>query len=300
MDSPQTASETWTVARLLRWTQAYFSEHKLDSPRLCAEILLAHVLGCERIELYTRHALIPDDVRRATYRELVRQAAAGRPIAYLVGEKEFFSLRFEVTPDVLIPRPETEVLVERVIHLAREAHSPIRSVLDVGTGSGCIAVSLAKNLPDVTIFASDIAPAALEVARRNARRHGVLERIEFRLGDLFAPWVGRAFDVIVSNPPYIARREAAALPANVREHEPHRALLAGEDGLEVIRRLVVESAAHLAPGGRLLMEVAWNQAAAVNRMLRECGWEEIVTHRDGLGHERVVQARRRAAETQVA
>ena len=302
MGAARTEDDPWTVSRLLEWTRGFFREHEVESPRLCAEILLAHAMGCERIELYTRHESIPDQEVLRRFRSAVKQAAAGKPIGHLTGRKEFFSLEFEVTPKVLIPRPETEVLVERVIHLVRHGKDEIRSILDVGTGSGCIAVSLAKNLPDVPIFACDVSEAALEVARRNAERHGVLERIGFRLGDLFEPWEpDRRFDMIVSNPPYIAESEAASLPTNVRDFEPHGALFAGADGLDVLRRLAAEAPGHLAPGGHLLTEVAYNQSAAVRSLLDETVWRDIVTYPDDLGHERVVHARCHANErTQVA
>lgn len=302
MGAAETKDDPWTVSRLLEWTRGFFREHGVESPRLCAEILLAYAMGCERIELYTRHESIPDQEVLRRFRSAVKQAAAGRPIGHLTGKKEFFSLEFEVTPEVLIPRPETEVLVERVIHLVRHGEDELRSILDLGTGSGCIAISLAKNLPDVAMFACDVSPTAIEVARRNAAHHGVLNRIGIRLGDLFEPWEpDRRFDVIVSNPPYVAESEAASLPANVRDFEPHGALFAGTDGLDILRRLIVTAPQHLTAGGHLLTEMAYNQAAAVRSLLDETGWRDIVTYRDDLGHERVAHARRRANEqTQVA
>lgn len=302
MSGSETEGDCWTVARLLEWTRGYFEKHGVESPRLCAEILLAHAMGCERIELYTRHASVPGDEVLRTFRSVIKEAAAGRPIAYLTGTKEFFSVQFEVTPDVMIPRPETEVLVERAIRLVRRAEDRIGSILDVGTGSGCIAISLAKNLADVSICASDVSEAALAVAQRNAERHGLLGRIEFRAGDLFEPWKPDGkFDMIVSNPPYVGRSEAASLPAGVREFEPHAALFAGEDGLDILRRLVAEAPQYLKPEGHLLIEVAYNQSAAVRGLLDESVWSDIVTYRDALQHERVVHARRLASEqTQVA
>ncbi len=302
MSGADPRNEPWTVTRLLDWTRAYFEKHGVDSPRLCAEILLAHAMGCERIELYTRHDAVPAEEALRTFRTAIAEAATGRPIAYLTGSKEFFSLSFEVTPDVLIPRPETEVLVERAIHLVRHAGGRIQSILDVGTGSGCIAISLAKHLADVLICASDISKAALEVARRNAERHGLLQRIEFRVSNLFAALeADRRFDMIVSNPPYVAESEAESLPANVRDFEPRVALFAGEDGLAVVRRLITEAPRHLSPGGHMLTEVAYDQSAAVRDLLDESVWSDIVTYRDMLQHERVVHARCRVSEqTQVA
>lgn len=285
-------TQAWTVARLLQWTRGFFERNRIESPRLCAEILLAHALGCERIELYTRYESIPDEDRLAAFREIVRQAAAGKPVAYLTGVKEFFSLSFEVTPDVLIPRPETEVLVERTIHLIRRGLSRRPAILDLCTGSGCVAISLAKNLPEVDLFASDLSEKAIEVAGRNAARHDVTARIEFRQGDLLAPWKpDRRFDVIVCNPPYVALRDKANLPVNVREYEPALALFGGEDGCDFLRRLAVEIPASLVPDGHFLMEIAYDQADAARAVLEEAGWRDILAYRDGLGIQRVMHSR---------
>jgi len=305
MESPDTGPGTWTVARLLAWTRDYLERSGIESPRLCAELLLAHAMKCERIRLYTRHDRVPGEDVLQTFRESVKQAAAGRPIAYLTGAKEFFSLTFEVTPDVLIPRPETEVLVERTIELVRNSAGALCSLLDLGTGSGCVIVSLAKHLPDTQLFASDISEPALQVARRNAERHGVSEHIEFRVGDLFDAWAQHAtesgepaaapprFDVVVCNPPYVAEADAASLPIDVREHEPRVALLAGPDGLSVLRRVIAEAPGWLNRGGHVLLEVAFDQAAAVRALLDESVWDAIVTYPDELKHERVVHARLR-------
>lgn len=330
-----TQSEPWTVARLLGWTTEFFKNRQLDAPRLSAEILLAHALECERIELYTRHDAVPGEQARTSFREHVRKAGDGAPIAYLIGYKEFFSARFAVNEHVLIPRPETEMLVERTISLVRggaerstaertsieddadgdaterdasetdaERHAgmPGARILEIGTGSGCIAVSLAQHLPDARLFASDIASDALAVARANAEGHGVHERIDFREGDLYAPWEGdEPFDIIVSNPPYIAQTDADSLPANVRDFEPAAALFAGDDGLAVLRGLIAGAPAHLRPGGCLLAEIAYDQAGAVRNLLDASAWGDIVTYRDMAQHERVVHARRLAAgSTQVA
>ena len=302
----------WTIARLLSWTRDHFQRCRLESPRLCAEILLAHALACERIRLYTRFEEVPGESLLARFRELVREAGTGRPIAYLTGTKEFFSLPFEVTPDVLIPRPETEILVERTLDLIRKSATPPRRILDLGTGSGCIAVSLARGLPEARLFASDISESALVVARRNAARHEVAERIEFRAGDLFEPWraadsaalQGGApadtpkFDVLVSNPPYVATAPGAPVARNVRDHEPALALFAGPDGLDIVRRIIREAPEFVTAGddansgGHLLLEIAFDQAAAVRELLAGAGWRDIVSYRDAAGHERVLHARR--------
>ena len=293
MSDAQSTNGPWTVARLLAWTREYFERSSVESPRLCAEILLSHALNCERIELYTRHEAVPDSGALDRFRGLVKQAADGKPIAYLTGSKEFFSLAFEVSPDVLIPRPETELLVERIVHMVRRGGMKLESILDLGTGSGCIAIALARNLPDVKIFASDVSEAALALAQKNAERLGVAQRIEFRAGDLLEPWTDAGpFDAIASNPPYIAEHEAESLPRNVRDFEPRSALFAGADGLDVIRRLVDDSHTQIADGGHLLFEVAYNQAPSVRNLLDETRWRDIVTYRDGAQHERVVHARK--------
>lgn len=287
------STERWTVARLLDWTRDYFQRSGLESPRLCAEILLAHALGCDRLELYTRPDCEPAKDKLAAFRATLRDAAAGKPIAYITGRKEFFALTFAVTPSVLVPRPETETLVERVIHSVRFDARGARRLLEIGVGSGCVIVSIAKQLPDLACSGSDISGAALEVARGNVARHGLSERIELREGDLFAPWVDEApFDLIISNPPYIGLSERAALPANVREHEPPEALFAGDDGLAIIRRIASEAGPRLAPGGSLFLELGWNQAASARRVLDEAGWRDIVTYKDDLRHERVMHAHR--------
>jgi release factor glutamine methyltransferase len=251
-------------------------------------------MGCARIHLYTRFDQVPGEDVLGTFRGLVRQAAQGVPIAYLTGTKEFFSLPFEVTPDVLIPRPETEILVERALSVVRGPYEGRADVLDLGTGSGCIAVSLARHLPEARIFASDSSEAALAVAGRNAERHGVAERIEFRLGDLFAPWTDNEparFDVIVCNPPYVAT-EGAPVDESVRRYEPAGALFAGRDGLDVIRRVLAEAPGHLRAGGHLLVEMAYDQAPAARQLLNKAAWQEATTYRDGAGHERVLHVRR--------
>ncbi len=296
-------AERWTVGRLLAWTQEYFRQRGLESPRLCAEILLAHVLKTERLRLYTTFDQEPPAAAREAFRELVRRAAGGAPIAYLVGIKEFFSLPFEVGPDVLIPRPETEILVERTITLFKGAADAAPLILDLCTGSGCIAIALARHLPAARILASDISEGAIVIARRNAERHGVAGRIEFRVGDLLDPWRPDAaargpFDVIVCNPPYVAAGDPAVEPS-VRNYEPHVALFAGADGLEVIRRVLGEAPAWLRSGGHLLMEVGYNQAAAVRRLVSDPLWTSATSYRDGGGHERVVHVRAAPVASQV-
>lgn len=282
--------EAWTVGRLLTWTTQWLGGRGSESPRLDAEVLLAHVRGCSRILLYTAFDQVVGDAERARFRELVRRRGDGEPVAYLTGTKEFFSLPFAVSNAVLVPRPETEQLVVRVIDLFREVASP--RLVDVGTGSGAIAVTLAKHLPTASITAIDVSPEAIAVARGNAEIHGVAARIEFVESDLFANVdASRSFDAIVSNPPYVRDDEFDGLPRDVRLHEPKRALVAGPTGAEVIERLVHEAAVRLTPGGWLVVEIgpAEEAEAAVRRA---GGLEPHPTLRDLAGHPRVIQARR--------
>jgi release factor glutamine methyltransferase len=292
-------AESWTVGRLLAWTTDYLKGHGSDSPRLDAEVLLAEALGCRRIELYTAFDDVPGDQRRTAFRELVRRRAEGTPVAYLVGCREFYSLAFRVTPDVLIPRPETELLVVAVLDLAKgeggsgkgeeidkseisnqqipnppssafRPPSPL-SIADVGTGSGIIAVCLAKHLPTCRVVAIDRSAAALTIARENANRHGVAERIEFLESDLLAAAGRRQFDFVVSNPPYVTAAEFERLPPDVRNFEPREALLAGPKGTEVIERLIPQAAERLASGGHLLLEASPTIHDAVRKLLESDG-----------------------------
>jgi release factor glutamine methyltransferase len=286
------AEEAWTVARIIDWTTAHLRKHGSESPRLEAEILLAHARNCPRIQLYVQYNELLSEAERGAMRDLVRRRAQSEPVAYLVGHREFFGLSFRVTPDVLIPRPETETLVLELITAAKALSGP--RILDIGTGSGCIAVAAAVNLPEAAITATDINPRALDVARENAARHGVAERIRFLEGDLFAPLAtDERFDMLVSNPPYVADAEMETLPADVRLHEPATALRAGLQGLDVITRLVAAAPAHLAPGGTLLLEIAPEQAPAVHELLNQTGsFDPARTIKDPFGKDRVVVARR--------
>jgi release factor glutamine methyltransferase len=288
-------TEPWTVGRLLQWTTDYLKRHGSDSPRLDAEVLLAEALGCKRIELYTAFDQEPREEARAAFRELVRRRSEGTPVAYLVGRREFYSLTFRVTPDVLIPRPETEFLVIALLDLARQRQAGQVTVCDVGTGSGIVAVAAAKHLPNARITAVDISPAALEVARSNAETHGVLERIEFLESDLFAAVPPeQRFDFVVSNPPYVSEAEMEALAPDVRDHEPRLALLAGPIGTEVIQTLVSQAAERLNPGGYLLLEISPMIHDAVQALLTaNTRFEPGPTVKDLARLPRVVQARRK-------
>jgi release factor glutamine methyltransferase len=286
------SDDVWTVGRLLTWTTDWLTTKGSESARLDAEVLLAHVRGCQRILLYTAFDTPVSDAERARFRELVKRRGEGEPVAYLVGNREFFSLPFAVSPAVLVPRPETEGLVVRVIDLCKPL--PAAQIIDVGTGSGAIAVTLAKHLPRARLVATDISPTALALARENAARHGVAERIEFLECDLLsAPQAAGPWDVIVSNPPYVRDDEFDGLPRDVRLHEPRGALVAGPTGVEVVARLAADAVGALAAGGWLVVEIGPAVAAAAERALAAVpGLVPGPTLADMAGLPRIVQARK--------
>lgn len=286
-------ADVWTIGRLLQWTADYLKSHKADSPRLDAEVLLAHAMGCKRIELYTSFENIPTDAQRTAFRDLVRRRAEGAPVAYLVGSREFYSLKFAVTPDVLIPRPETEFLVVALLDHAKPRAGEPLAIADVGTGSGILAVCAAKHLPQCRVTAVDVSPAALRVAAQNAAAHGVAERIELLESDLFAGVPSeRRFDFIVSNPPYVAEGEMAAVAPGVKDFEPRGALVAGPRGTEVIEALIPQAAERLQPGGVLLVEISPMIHDAVRTLVEgEPRLELLPTVKDLARLPRVVQAR---------
>jgi release factor glutamine methyltransferase len=286
------ADPDWTVGGLLRWTAGFLAGKGMESPRLDAEVLLGHVLGCQRIDLYgLRHGEPASEEVRQRYRELIRRRVEGCPVAYLVGYKEFFSLRLEVGPDVLIPRPDSELAVTECLRLAKGLAEP--RVLDIGTGSGNLAVAVAKNHKGARVTAVDLSPEALAVAQRNAARHGVADRVRFLSGDLFAPVpTGERFDFILSNPPYIPRDEIPKLAPGVRDYEPHLALDGGTSGYEVLERLAAGAREHLQPGGYLIVEIgAPQEGAARERLKAHAGYELAPTVHDYSGHPRVLVAR---------
>jgi len=293
--SEQTQSESpWTIGRLLNWTTDFLTDKGIESPRLEAEVLLAHARNCQRIELYAAFEEPADDDLRERFRALVKERAAGKPVAYLVGQREFYSLPFHVTPDVLIPRPETEQLVLRALDIAKGIDADPLRLADIGTGSGVVAVCLAKYLPNARITAADVSVAALDVARKNAARHKAEDRIRFVESNLFAQVPAEVkYDVIASNPPYVKTSELAELPIDVREYEPTLALDGGEQGVDIISRLVVQAAERLNSGGWLLMEIGPSTVDATEQLVRDCPLLELeVTLKDDAGLPRIVQAHR--------
>jgi release factor glutamine methyltransferase len=289
------SDQAWTIRRLLDWTKAYLTQKESESPLLDAQVLLAHALGCRRIELYTRYEEQVPEAARARFRELIQRRVAGCPVAYLVGRKEFFSLEFEVNGDVLIPRPDTETVVDTCLRLAKEMPAP--AIVDIGTGSGAIPVALAKQHLGAVLTATDISTKALDVAKRNAAKHGVDERIRFLAGDLFAPIPeGESFDFILSNPPYIPTADIARLAPGVRDYEPRQALNGGPDGFAVFDRLVAEAPRHLKAGGYLIVEIGAPQEGPARAKIEALGGYELgKTVFDSAGHPRVLKARRPSA-----
>jgi release factor glutamine methyltransferase len=280
----------WTVLGLLRWTTEHFASRGLASPRLDAECLLAHALGTDRLRLYLDFDKPVGALERGRFRELVRRRAAERvPVAQLTGAREFWSLPLEVTRDVLVPRPETETLVEAALALAGERGPELR-VLDVGTGSGAVALALAKELPAAQLTATDVSPEALAVAARNAERLALGDRVRFACGPLYAPVAGERFDLVVSNPPYLAEAEAASLAPELG-FEPRAALFAGPRGDEVLVARVEGAGAVLAPGGGFALEIAPDQAGGIRALCAERGLEEVRVVQDLAGRARVVAAR---------
>ena len=280
--------DNWTVLSLLTWTTDHFAAKGIESARLDAECLLAHALGTERLQLYIDFDKPVSEAERARFRDLVKRRAGDRvPVAHLLGSKEFWSLAFEVGPDVLTPRPETETLVQ--VGLDRLRPGPT-AVLDVGTGTGCVGLAIASERADARITASDVSKAALAVAARNAEALGLAERVTFVCGSLFEPVADERFDLIVSNPPYVAETLRPSLAPELA-HEPSEALFAGPDGLDTLRELVAGVPARLVPGGAFAVELSPEQAETTAGWCREAGLLEVTLHRDLAGRPRVVAAR---------
>lgn len=274
--------DAFTIGYLISEGTQRLQEAGVDTPRLDAEILLADVLGVSRAYLFAHPEKEVTERARQEWHQRLERRRAREPLAYILGRAEFYGLEFTVTPDVLIPRPETEVLVEAVLSV-----HPVR-VADIGTGSGCIAVAVAVKLPEVQVWATDISESALRIARENAERHGVARRVKLVQGDLLQPLVGMRFDVIASNPPYVAESERLSLQPEVREWEPAHALFAGDDPLQFHRRMAAEAHFHLHEGGWLMLEVGMGQAESVAFLLQEAGYRQVRILNDLAGIGRVV------------
>jgi release factor glutamine methyltransferase len=289
---------TWTIRRLLEWTGPFLGSKGLESPRLCAELLLSHVLGIPRIKLYTDYEKVATEKELAAYRDLVRRAAADEPIAYLTGKAHFFNLEFDVTRDVLIPRPDTETVVENVIQLIRrQSGLEAPRILDLCTGSGCIAAAIAHHVKSAVVTATDISDNAVEVARKNVARLELAQRVVVEQGDLFDALqqvVDRQpFNIITANPPYIPTAQIPSLEKSVRDFEPMLALDGGLDGLTVFRRILAESPTRLVSGGHIFLEIAFDQGELARKVIAEhAEFTDAKILKDYAGHERVLTARR--------
>jgi release factor glutamine methyltransferase len=279
------AAETWTPLKLLNWTQSFFSGKGVDAPRLTAEVLLAHALGCDRVRLYLDFDKPIGDAELGRFRELVKRRAGGEPTAYLTGAREFLGHRLAVDPRVLIPRPETELLAE----LALEALPGDGAALDLGTGSGALAIALKLGRPGAAVTAVDVSPGALEVARANAA--ALSAGVAFLGGDLYAPVpAGDRFDVIVSNPPYVPTGELAGLQREV-QREPRLALDGGADGLDLLRRVVAGAPVRLRAGGVLLLEMHESHLESLPALCLAAGFASAEARRDLAGLPRLTLAR---------
>lgn len=259
----------WTIGRILKWTEQYFKDKGIESPRLDAEVLLAHVLEKQRIYLYVHfdEPLQPGEL--AAYREMIKKRVLRVPVAQILGEKEFMGLTFKVTADTLVPRPDTEILVQAAVDRLRAmaGEEPLRFA-DIGTGSGAICLSVLHYLAGSVADTVDISPAARAVAEENAASLGLADRVTFHTGDLLEPLSGISFAAILSNPPYIPEADIATLAPEVRLKEPHTALSGGQDGLDFYRRLANEAPAMLVPGGFTAFEVGIHQAGDVADLLK--------------------------------
>lgn len=277
--------QVWTIARLIRWTTTYFQERGIESPRLDAEVLLAHVLQKDRIYLYVHFEEPLEAKELAKFHELVHRHGMREPVAYLTGQREFMGLNFQVTPAVLIPRPDTEILVEAALTRLQKIKAPM--LADIGTGSGAIALSFLAQRPDAKALATDISTEALAVAKHNAEILKVSERVVFVQGDLCAPLASQSFDAILANPPYIAETERQDLQPEVRDYEPASALFAEHEGMAFYERLLREAGQFLHAQGFLAVEAGIGQAHKIQTLAANL-WERVEILKDYAGKERVV------------
>lgn len=289
------AAQSWTILSLVLWSADYLASKGVESGRLDAEWLLASALGTERLQLYLKYDRPVGPEEREAFKRLLRRRACREPLQYILGRAAFRELELIADPRALIPRPETEVLVEEVLAWAKDRKSGLGTVMDIGTGTGAVSVSLAVEGVCERIVATDISEGALEVARLNAQRHGVEALLDFRRGSLFEIVdSGETFDVIVSNPPYVATGERASLQPEIRDWEPSEALFAGDDGLDVIQPLIAEAPEHLTDGGLLALEVGLGQAERVTRQIDDSGrFERARVRRDLGGLPRIIMAERK-------
>jgi release factor glutamine methyltransferase len=281
-------NEGWTVGRVVRWAADDFRARGIESPRLEAELLLAHALDTDRMRIIVEADRELTDGELARFRDLIKRRRKGEPVAYLRGHKEFYGRSFRVDGRVLVPRADTEILVETALRRTSD-RSMGRRYLDLCTGSGCVAISIAKERPASQVFAVDASADALAVAKENAIRLGAAAQIAWLLGDLFEPLAAPApkFELITANPPYIPEEELAALSPDIRDFEPRLALSGGTDGLEVLRRIVRDAPRFLRPAGVLAVEMGMGQASRLLELFSEAGFVEVTVDKDYGGHDRV-------------
>lgn len=295
-NQPQSREPLWTILKLLQWAAAYFKSHHIENPRAAAEILLAHTLQKERIDLYVCYDQPLGSRELQQFKTLVKKRIRREPVAYITGVKEFWSMDLQVNPDVLIPRPETECLVEAVMgKVSGTSETTTRRILELGTGSGAIVLALASRLPGDLFFASDRSIRAVLLARHNARRHQLAGRIHFFCGDWMDAFTsgGDLFDIIVSNPPYVKTGLIAGLEPEICRYEPAEALDGGPDGLDCLRQIIRKASHYLKDGGRLFLEIGFDQKKSVQDIITESGgYQEIVFGRDYSGCDRVVAMRK--------
>ncbi|MFH1035700.1 MAG: peptide chain release factor N(5)-glutamine methyltransferase [Pseudomonadota bacterium] len=286
-------TETWTIGRLIPWAAEHLLKYGVSAPRLSGELMLTQVLGCTRVDLYLRHEQPLNPQELAAFKALILRRRSGEPLAYILGQREFYGLDLAVGPGVLVPRPETEHLVEEA--LKRLGHQEAPRLLDLCTGSGAVALACLAGHPTLQAVGVDISPQALDFARQNAARLGLAQRVEWLLGDLWAPLAvaGGFFEVITANPPYVREDEWEGLPTEVKGFEPRQALVAGPEGLDLIGQILQGARAFLRAGGWLFLEMGLGQAAQVTGLARSVGiYEQVATVKDLAGIERVLVCQR--------
>ena len=300
-NQPRSTDPEWTVLKLLRWTTSYFESRDIDGSRIDAEILLAHALQLQRIDLYLQHdrPLSSDELSR--FKDLIKRRINREPVAYILGSKEFWSMDFMVSKDVLVPRPETEFLVEAAINLLPQdsAANPIlipKRILELGTGSGAVVLAMASMRPCHFFVASDRMTAAIKLARQNAKHHGFENRVSFICADWFGPFKDKrpVFDMIVSNPPYIPSRVIGKLQPEIVRYEPISAIDGNEDGLSCLRHIINNAHFYLQSEGYLLLEIGHDQRNDVQKIVDQCAkYENVVYTKDYNGYDRVIQMRKK-------
>ena len=288
----------WTILKVLQWASNYFKCYDIDSPRATAEILLAHALAANRIDLYLHYDQPLNAKELSRFKAIIKRRIKREPMAYILGHKEFWSLDLAVTRNVLIPRPETECLVERALaYLAADPDSGCHRILELGTGSGAILIALASENRQHTYWGTDISAAAIQIAQRNAIDHGLAANIHFMVADWFAPFAVSTdlFDMIISNPPYIRRGDLKRLQPEIQAFEPLVALDGSEDGLHCLRHIIQSAHLYLNPGGMLFLEMGHDQKAPLKQIIQNCDqYEDLAFYPDYSGYDRIVAMRKQA------